>query len=245
VRFYGYRYYAPQLGRWLNRDPIGEEGGIHRYIYLKNNGIDKVDVLGLIIYDRLDSPADPSKCRKIRNAFAISAHGLNLRLWQNWLTGGGAMTISMGEMDPGGVVRRSIFSDALDAGLNLAAALPCGGSGTTSHNLAKPDYTNYHNWLTWMIFGYRLWYECDVSYGKTCIPLLPCCIKSATATCAFHALDTTAFTPGQRFSLMGRSGYLDIADELVNECFMGSGAKDAEVTAESTESKSKIRFCIR
>ncbi len=25
--YYGYRYYVPSLGRWLSRDPIGEEGG--------------------------------------------------------------------------------------------------------------------------------------------------------------------------------------------------------------------------
>ena len=25
--YYGYRYYSPRLGRWLNRDPIGEWGG--------------------------------------------------------------------------------------------------------------------------------------------------------------------------------------------------------------------------
>jgi hypothetical protein len=26
VRYYGYRFYSPELGRWLSRDPIGEEG---------------------------------------------------------------------------------------------------------------------------------------------------------------------------------------------------------------------------
>ena len=25
--YYGYRYYNPELGRWINRDPIGERGG--------------------------------------------------------------------------------------------------------------------------------------------------------------------------------------------------------------------------
>ena len=25
--YYGYRYYSPNLGRWLSRDPIGERGG--------------------------------------------------------------------------------------------------------------------------------------------------------------------------------------------------------------------------
>jgi RHS repeat-associated protein len=27
--YYGYRYYNPELGRWLNRDPIGETGGFN------------------------------------------------------------------------------------------------------------------------------------------------------------------------------------------------------------------------
>jgi len=26
---YGYRYYVPELGRWINRDPIGEAGGVN------------------------------------------------------------------------------------------------------------------------------------------------------------------------------------------------------------------------
>ncbi len=27
--YYGYRYYSPSLGRWISRDPIGEEGGLN------------------------------------------------------------------------------------------------------------------------------------------------------------------------------------------------------------------------
>jgi RHS repeat-associated protein len=27
--YWGYRYYIPEQGRWLNRDPIGEEGGVN------------------------------------------------------------------------------------------------------------------------------------------------------------------------------------------------------------------------
>ena len=26
-----YRYYSPELGRWINRDPIGERGGANLY----------------------------------------------------------------------------------------------------------------------------------------------------------------------------------------------------------------------
>lgn len=31
--YYGFRYYEPNLQRWLNRDPIKEQGGINLYEY--------------------------------------------------------------------------------------------------------------------------------------------------------------------------------------------------------------------
>ena len=45
--YYGYRYYNPQTGRWLNRDPIGELGGVNLYVYSRNSPIDTIDLLGL------------------------------------------------------------------------------------------------------------------------------------------------------------------------------------------------------
>ena len=45
---YGYRYYLPALGRWPNRDPIGEEGGLNLYVFAENNGVNFVDAYGLI-----------------------------------------------------------------------------------------------------------------------------------------------------------------------------------------------------
>ena len=32
--YYNYRYYSPQLGRWIKRDPIEEQGGVNLYAYL-------------------------------------------------------------------------------------------------------------------------------------------------------------------------------------------------------------------
>jgi len=42
-----YRAYDADLGRWLNRDPIEEEGGINLYGYVENNTINQVDLMGL------------------------------------------------------------------------------------------------------------------------------------------------------------------------------------------------------
>jgi RHS repeat-associated protein len=42
-----YRAYSPMLGRWLNRDPIGEVGGTNLYTYVHNNSVNLWDPLGL------------------------------------------------------------------------------------------------------------------------------------------------------------------------------------------------------
>jgi RHS repeat-associated protein len=42
-----YRAYDDGLGRWLNRDPIGEAGGLNLYAYVFNNPVNLRDPLGL------------------------------------------------------------------------------------------------------------------------------------------------------------------------------------------------------
>ncbi len=45
--YYGYRYYDPAAGRWLNRDPLGEEGGLNQYGFVGNDPLNSNDYLGL------------------------------------------------------------------------------------------------------------------------------------------------------------------------------------------------------
>jgi RHS repeat-associated protein len=47
--YYGLRYYSPSLGRFLNKDPIGESGGVNLYGFCGNNGVNKWDMLGMAI----------------------------------------------------------------------------------------------------------------------------------------------------------------------------------------------------
>ena len=49
-RYYGHRYYDPRQGRFINRDPIEEEGGLNLYRFVGNNPVDGVDFLGLWSY---------------------------------------------------------------------------------------------------------------------------------------------------------------------------------------------------
>ena len=46
--YYNYRYYSPRMGRWINRDPIEEEGGVNLYAMAKNNLIKTTDQLGMV-----------------------------------------------------------------------------------------------------------------------------------------------------------------------------------------------------
>ncbi len=43
----GRRFYSPALGRWVNRDPIGEDGAVNLQIFCSNNIANLVDFLGL------------------------------------------------------------------------------------------------------------------------------------------------------------------------------------------------------
>ena len=56
---YQRRFYSPGLGRWLTRDPIGEDGGENLYAFCGNNAIEAVDYAGFlrVVFHRIgESP---------------------------------------------------------------------------------------------------------------------------------------------------------------------------------------------
>jgi RHS repeat-associated protein len=46
--YFGYRFYTVEHGRWLSRDPLGEDGGLNLFSFL-NNGMRGGDYLGMVI----------------------------------------------------------------------------------------------------------------------------------------------------------------------------------------------------
>src|SRR5205085_4872152 len=70
--YYGLRYYNPQSGRWISRDPSQEDGGVNLYGFVGNDGINGVDYLGLWRRDdwsggwyRYSGHATAEKCDKL------------------------------------------------------------------------------------------------------------------------------------------------------------------------------------
>ena len=57
---YKYRHYSAELGRWLGRDPIEEDGGINLYAFVGNDPIGKWDELGLVPCTDCDGNLDNS-----------------------------------------------------------------------------------------------------------------------------------------------------------------------------------------
>ena len=48
--YYGYRFYHPVLMRWINMDPIEENGGINLYCFSENNALVYCDYLGMKVH---------------------------------------------------------------------------------------------------------------------------------------------------------------------------------------------------
>jgi uncharacterized protein RhaS with RHS repeats len=69
----GYRYYDRETGRWLTRDPIGYEGGMHLYGYVGNSPVNAVAPSGLRDITNTDRAHLKKLSRKAENArFSIS-----------------------------------------------------------------------------------------------------------------------------------------------------------------------------
>jgi RHS repeat-associated protein len=72
--YYGFRFYDPLTQRWLNRDPMGEEGGINLYAFVNNSPLDWIDPDGESgVAIPLPTWAAPKTPNPVNCAFAAGA----------------------------------------------------------------------------------------------------------------------------------------------------------------------------
>lgn len=60
--YYGYRYYDPETGRWPSRDPIEESGGDNLYGFVGNDGVNELDLLGMLNLTYRSEPIELGEC---------------------------------------------------------------------------------------------------------------------------------------------------------------------------------------
>lgn len=75
-----YRFYGPDIERWLSRDPIEEDGGINLYGYVGNSAVMFMDYLGLdvdvYLFTTVDRASSSSKnWPNPANAITVGGHG--------------------------------------------------------------------------------------------------------------------------------------------------------------------------
>jgi len=79
--YYGYRFYAPGLGRWVSRDPIEEEDQQNLYQAFSNNPITILDTLGLwgfdVHYTKTKILAKRLYSKKAAEAIAMADEGVD------------------------------------------------------------------------------------------------------------------------------------------------------------------------
>jgi len=68
LQLLGQRWYDAEVGRFISRDPIGEEGGLNLYVYVGNSPIAKKDPFGLYSYADCVAECEEDYDRCVRDA---------------------------------------------------------------------------------------------------------------------------------------------------------------------------------
>ena len=121
--YYNYRYYNPELGRWLSKDPIQEYGGINLYGIKGNNSLCHWDNLGLYIESAWDATSLAIGLWDASNNFSRGNWG------DGFIDLGGAaldaMALALPGVPGGAGIAKRMAREAAEQAAKKAAKVPC------------------------------------------------------------------------------------------------------------------------
>src|SRR5450631_623970 len=118
--YYGFRYLSTSRGGWLNRDPLGENGGLNLYDFVRNTPLNTTDFMGLDDFS-LDGPWD------MLWFYLGGDHGGNVTISQS--------VIDAIKSDP------NYYAEKKDIRLTLAKLAQCNGSGNVHLHTTNPFFS--------------------------------------------------------------------------------------------------------
>jgi len=77
-----HRYYDPRLGRYVQSDPLGEEGGLNLYSFVRNSPLQYIDPQGLLIV--ANSRQTSTGEEKTYRSTSLTSHSLPNRWYANY-----------------------------------------------------------------------------------------------------------------------------------------------------------------
>lgn len=179
--YYGFRYYNPSMGRWLNKDPIEEQGGLHLYGFVGNDPVSRTDYLGL---------ADLSMSLFFH---WLGETGTPVRLqWSDFDNDGSAKNILKTEWT---IQNHSMLKE-------LCKSSECGSSyhpGSRGKRINRlPSYSNKNPWISeWR--GDTWNHDSGILLEKDCKN----CVCKFEFGLNFYAYDMSDFDPGGEFGPWG------------------------------------------
>ena len=84
--YYGARYYAPFLGRWVSADPVGKRDGLNLFVFVRGNPVSSIDSVGHQTEDGQDYwlYQPPLALGKTTQHFPTSDHTIYVRERFSW-----------------------------------------------------------------------------------------------------------------------------------------------------------------
>jgi len=195
--YYGFRYYDSETGRWLNRDPIEEQGGYNIYGFVGNGGVNGYDYLGMLGNVDCDTPCEEQcrgqrgtcirRCRNRQRAAFCHRHRLIQSCLDGFCVVGSTMEIN------GGDTLQQIGFVHVDIHYNgwLVYTGEGGGTGRAGRNLEDPQFFHTYRYMVKLNFRTRGEFQWGDAAGCPCK-------THATDESIISCLAAKQLTPGCR-----------------------------------------------